>query len=107
MANPLSISCYVKFLEAEHEALALRSKPTLDFCQEAISFVERLGFLQDVALANERNAQLLLNSSDPDLGSEEASFHIQESIKYYSEWGAERKVRLLEEAYADAINRNK
>ncbi|KAL3937360.1 MAG: hypothetical protein SGBAC_007527 [Bacillariaceae sp.] len=93
--NPNAVH-HAKFLDAEHEALSSRSKAALDFYQEAISFAGRLGFLQDVALANERYAQLLLRSSDPDLDTEEASFRIQESIKYYSEWGAERKVRLLE-----------
>ncbi|CAJ1945071.1 unnamed protein product [Cylindrotheca closterium] len=100
--NPNAVH-HVKFLDAEQEFLSSRNKAALDLYQEAISFAGRLGFLQDVALANERCAQLLLHSSDPNLSIDEASYRIQESIKYYSEWGSERKVRLLKEQYADII----
>jgi hypothetical protein len=58
----------------------------------------RGGFVHDAALANERYGEFLLHDMSD---KREALFRFEEAIKFYSDWGASKKVELLREQYSD------
>lgn len=90
----------LKLLDAEH--FALHKKPVDDtkmlYC-EGVRLSIRAGFIQDAALTSERFAEYLLEVKDVD----GASYQMGEAVRYYREWGALRKVSMLEEKYADTL----
>ena len=66
---------------------------------KAITTVSRGGFLQDAGLANARYASYLL-AIDPNNNASDATYHYNESKRYYSEWGSNRRVAMLQEKIA-------
>ena len=95
--NP-NVIHYDRLLDAERAALDGKSNAALQHYQSAVSLAARGGFVHDAALANERYAEYLLH----DLSDrQEATFYFEEAIKFYSEWGALKKVDLLREKYSD------
>jgi hypothetical protein len=58
----------------------------------------RGGFVHDAANANERYAEFLLHDR---ADKKVVVFRIEEAIKFYSVWGASKKVDLLHEQYSD------
>ena len=97
----------VKLVDAEDAAIGTKSrKRAVKLYEEAITLAGRGGFVQDVALANERLADYLLWSSNGNSGEadnedkEEAKFRLGKAIEYYTEWGAHRKVQLLQSKLA-------
>jgi hypothetical protein len=91
--NARHLCCY---LDAEDAALCGDFGAAKKMFQEAIVGAARSGCMKDAGLANERYAELVLH----DIGDkEEARFRAEESIRFYKEYGAQRKVDLLEAKY--------
>lgn len=83
----------LSLLDAESHALNKRVKKAKDaYCRAAIE-AARGGFQQDAGLVNERYADYLLELGD----TRDSTYHMEEAIKCYSEWGATKKVELLME----------
>jgi tetratricopeptide (TPR) repeat protein len=95
--NP-NVIHYDRLLDAERAALDGKSNAALKHYQSAVSLAARGGFVHDAALANERYAEYLLHDMSD---RQEAIFYFEEAIKFYSEWGALKKVDLLREKYSD------
>lgn len=93
------------FLDAE-DAVAKGSsfshKQTKKLFGKAITTAVKGGFLQDAGMVNERFA-VYLNSKEGSSKKSDASFHMKEAKRYYTEWGAFRKAALLEEKYSDLL----
>ena len=91
-----------------HQLLILNAEDALfrkndlgakELYRQAIVAAARAGFIQDVGLANERCARLFLRRHE----AEEGLHHVKEAIRFYSEWGASRKVKLLKEKYSNLL----
>jgi predicted ATPase len=90
--NP-NVIHYACLLDAEEAALDGKKKEASVLYRKAVTLATRGGFLQDAGLANERYALFLLNDCSQ---KEEGIYHMNESIRCYSEWGARSKVEMLE-----------
>ncbi|CAJ1962246.1 unnamed protein product [Cylindrotheca closterium] len=92
--NP-NVKYYDSFLSAEHAAL------TNDFAkaevqyQKSIKQAARTGHLHHAGLFNERYADFLKFERKD---AEEANYRISEAIRWYGEWGAQLKVKMLQDA---------
>jgi hypothetical protein len=60
----------------------------------------RSGFIQNAALASERYAEYLITEQKQFI---EGKFQLQESMKFYHEWGAHHKVKLLADKYQSLL----
>ena len=66
---------------------------------KAINVAVRGGYIQDAALGSERYALYLLATGDGASSSNvdlDAKHYMDQAIAYYSEWGALKKVELLD-----------
>jgi predicted ATPase len=89
--NP-NVRYFHSFLNAEQAAVDKDYKKAGTFYQEAIVAAARTGYLHHAALCNERYADFLRK----ELGDEdEASYRMEEAIRFYGDWGAEAKVEML------------
>jgi hypothetical protein len=67
-----------------------------------LSMAARGGFTQDAALANERCGEFILSVlSDKD----EGRYYLEQAIKFYSDWGATKKVEMLQDEYKDVLRK--
>ena len=82
-------------LDAEDAAIKGKEAKTKALYTKAIKASARGGFLNDRALASERYGMFLLEIGQPSDGM----YHINESIRFYGEWGANQKVLLLREKH--------
>mmetsp|Transcript_12203 Transcript_12203/g.26913 ORF Transcript_12203/g.26913 Transcript_12203/m.26913 type:complete len:1101 (+) Transcript_12203:105-3407(+) len=80
-------------LEAEDAILLRKDSLVRKFFNDAIKAGARSGFIHEVAFAHERYAAYLLSKRE----TSDAEYHYSEAIKYFSEWGAMKKVAMLEE----------
>jgi predicted ATPase len=114
-------------LEAEEMALKGNLMQVKIKYEQAIVMAARGGFLQDCGIAHERFAVFLMRgvegyvvdggcdrggqgrngrmmpslSAGPNRDSmSEATHHIEQAVKYFTAWGAHRKVKLLREKYS-------
>jgi len=86
-------------LDAEEAAIKGRSHclEALQLYEEGISRSSRGGNLRDAGLISERYANfLLIDMKDEN----RARFHLEQSIRYYQEWGAKRSVERLRTLYS-------
>jgi hypothetical protein len=90
--NP-NVKHHLRLLNAEQAALDGKSDKARQLYGEAVSLAARAGFLHDAALANERYADFVLDDD-----RDEAAYRLGESVRFYSRWGATRKVELLRES---------
>ncbi|CAJ1955731.1 unnamed protein product [Cylindrotheca closterium] len=96
--NP-NVSHFYPLLCAEQAAIDKKKEDARRHYHDAIVLSARTGHIQYAALANERYADFCRN----ELGDEdEASFRIEEAIRYYKEWGAHAKVERLQRIYGDS-----
>ena len=86
------------FLDAELAAMTGRKQLAKKLFQQAIVMAARGGSIHYAALANERYGEFLLYEMDD---KEEATFRLEEAIKYYLDWGAYAKSDSLRETYRD------
>ena len=87
-------------LDAEEAVVKQLKKQIGKAYKQAISAAARGGFLQDAGIANERYATYLM--SQDMLG--DAGFYMKKAVQYYTDWGAARKVELLEQKYGEILN---
>ena len=95
--NP-NVMHYDRLFDAEKAALGGKSKEAEKHYQSAVTIAARGGFVHDAALANERYGEFLLRDMSD---QQEAAFRFEQAIKFYSEWGALKKVELLREQYSN------
>jgi len=89
--NP-NIKHYDCLLQAEQAALDGKYDVSEKEHKEAIKLAARTGHLHHAGLFNERYADLLKNHVG---NEEEAAYRLKEAIRWYEEWGAELKVKML------------
>ena len=99
--NPNTVHCE-RILDAENAALRGRENDAKKLFQEGIVMATKSGFVQDAALASERFGDFLLDSLNDREG---AMFRYKESIRFWSDWGASRKVRILRDRYPELCPR--
>ena len=88
----------LKLLNAEKAALSQKDRQKVSApYEEAIQFAIRCGCIQDAALANERYGEYLLGLKVPD--HDGAVYYFKAAATYYKDWGASRKVEMLEMKY--------
>lgn len=97
--NP-NVCHFQSFLEAEMAAYRGRSDVAEEKYQSTILVASRAGFVQDAAFANERYGEFLLYDV---CDQQKAVYRLQAAVSLYREWGALRKVKLLERKYADVL----
>ena len=85
------------FLDGQFSAMAGKQFAAIKSLQVSIVIAARGGLLLDAALFSECFGEYLIELGD----SDEAVFRLQEAIKYYREFGARRKERLLETKYVN------
>lgn len=89
--NP-NVVHYDHFLQAEHAAIKRKYKTAKDHYEVAIKLAARTGHLHHAGLFNERFADML----EIDLmDGEEALYRLQESVRWYAQWGADLKAEIL------------
>ena len=97
----INLSHKLMLLNAEYEALNERQGDKLRKLYDlAIAAASRGGFIQDAALANERAGLCFLDLND-DYWAEN---YIDRAYSLFSEWGAEAKVRCLQESHPTILN---
>ena len=89
---------FLPFLEAELAAYHGRLNVAEKNYKLAIQMASRAGFAQDAALANERYGEFLLQDV---CNREAAAVHLRQAVSLYREWGAVRKIELLQTKYYD------
>ena len=94
--NP-NVQQYACLLKAEQAASKRKHREAESLYKEAIVISARTGQLHTAGLANQRYADyLLVDRKDED----EASYRIEQAIRFYTEWGAEALVERLSNAVA-------
>ena len=82
------------FIKAELSILNKKSPDeTKRLFRKAITHATRAGIIHEAALANERYSHYLLHTLKD---KEEATFYFKEAKQLYTEWGAHRKVKMME-----------
>ena len=94
----MNVQHYICLLDAEHAALKNRLDTASVFYKDSIKFAARGGFIHDAGMANERYADFLGQELQDKI---EAKYHIEEAIRFYSEWGAKGKVKQLQMKYSE------
>ena len=89
-------------LDAEMAALKGQKQEAEAKFKDSVIFAARGGFVHDAAFASERYAIFLLDDLND---RDEAAYRMKEACKYYQEWGAEGKLKSLQETYGDLLNR--
>ena len=79
--------------DAEFAALKKKSYAAINSYQVAVVLAARGGLVMDAGMISECFGEYLLDVVGDE---EEAKFRLQESIKYYREFGAHRKVQMIE-----------
>mmetsp|Transcript_8011 Transcript_8011/g.11582 ORF Transcript_8011/g.11582 Transcript_8011/m.11582 type:complete len:1061 (-) Transcript_8011:32-3214(-) len=97
---------HLKLLNAELSFLKGRKETAFDFYHQAIIEAAQSEFVPDAALASERFAVSLLECTKGSTGDEDARSHMEQAIKYYSSWGAKKKVEVLKKDYCSLLNPN-
>lgn len=95
-----NVGHYEALLDAELAVLRKKHRAAEQCYQSSIALATRGGYVHDCALANERYGDFVLTVLSD---RESARFYVREAIKNYSEWGAAKKVALLQEKYASLI----
>ena len=98
--NP-NIKHHSALLDAELAALQRKRSRCERHYQSALAIAIRGGLVHDAALANERYGDFALSVLDDNAIGK---FHVKEAIRLYSEWGAAKKVQLLEVQHASLLS---
>ena len=97
--NP-NVQHYEALMEAEYAALTGKSSLAELQYQSAVTIAARGGFVHDAAMASERYADFKLRDQSD---KQDATYHLNEAIRFYTIWGATRKVEMLQENYRDLL----
>jgi len=95
LGNP-NVIHILHLLEAELAILNRYDRLAEDSFQLAINTASANGFLHDLALSHELVSSYLTNRGDRSQGA----YHMEQAIRYYSEWGATAKVDQLKKRLA-------
>lgn len=92
-------------LDAEYFFVQGRANDAVRLYEKAIVFCARGGFLMHAGVAAERLGNYCFERDQSDDSAEkgrhsDALFRVEQAIQFYREWGAHRKVRLLQEEYS-------
>jgi histidine kinase len=82
-------------LKAEWHRINGETSKTLDHYDTAIQLARKAGFLQEEALANELAAKYFMERDKTDL----AEMYIKNAYQCYRSWGADAKLKQLEQLY--------
>lgn len=88
-----NVKHYSLLLDAEHASLSRSYASAEKLYVEAIALASRAEYLHHAALFNERYADFLLDERDD---PERASYYLDEAIRLYQQWGATRKIKMLQ-----------
>ena len=97
LGNP-NVIHLLHLLEAELTILNGYDRLVEDSFQLAINTASAAGFLHDLALSHELVSSYLTKRGD----SSQGDYHMEQAIKYYSEWGANAKVDQLKKRLSAA-----
>ncbi|KAL3938634.1 MAG: hypothetical protein SGBAC_006491 [Bacillariaceae sp.] len=89
--NP-NVIHYDLLLDAEHAALSKAYHKAEKLYLEAIELASRMGYLHHAGLFNERYSDFLHHERKD---KEKAAHFLNEAIRFYEQWGAIKKVRML------------
>lgn len=78
-------------LDAEKAVLNGKLDDAKTLYKKGIVFASRAGFIQDMALLNDRYSSFLFSRQ---MNKEEAKYHFDKAIVFYLEWGAKSHVHL-------------
>jgi predicted ATPase len=95
--NP-NVKHHLRLLNAEQAALDGKNDQARQLYGEAVTLAARGGFLHDAALANERYADFVVDDD-----RDEEAYRLGESVRFYSQWGATKKVELLRESHRGLV----
>lgn len=87
-------------LQAEWHRMKGETAKTLDHYDLAIQLARKAGFLQEEALANELAGKYFLERDKSDL----ADMYMKNAYQCYRSWGAEAKLKQLEQSYPKYIS---
>jgi hypothetical protein len=96
--NPNIGHCY-HLLCAEKARLDGKYEKANTLYSDAIVLAARTGHVHHAALANERYAEFLLRCMKD---KEEHDYRIEEAVRFYKDWGAERRVQQLTKHHGSA-----
>ena len=99
--NP-NVRHYEALFDAEKAVLKGKYRAAEQYYQSAVSVAARGGFVHDAGLASERYGEFMLTVLKDEDG---AVFHFDTSAKFYSDWGASKKVQQLQEKYSNLHTR--
>jgi hypothetical protein len=86
------------FLEAEKARLRKRVRPALALYEETARRADAEGYVHHAALAHERRAELLTQGGH----ARRAETALRDALRRYRAWGADAKVKLVEDVVARA-----
>ena len=98
--NPANFEHKYLLLEALRVQHAGKTIESLQYFEDAIRSAQKYKFVNNLAVAHERAAQLWISEGRPQY----ALYHIKQSIIGYTQWGAFAKVKQLQSYYAEIIN---
>ncbi len=95
--SPENILHRLHLIEAELAAHHGNQLQATEHFELAIRFAQENGYLNDLALANERTGEFYRSSGKPGL----ANYYLGNALKSYKRWGANNKVRHLQNQYPE------
>lgn len=98
--NPANFEHKYLLLEALRTQHSGKTIEALQYFEDAIRSAQKYKFVNNLALAHEKTAQLWISEGRPQY----ALYHIKQSIIGYTQWGAFAKVKQLQNYHADIIN---
>jgi len=90
--NP-NVEHYDMLLDAEDAALSRAHAKAKKLYLDAISLASKMGYLHHAALFNERYSDFLQHEVKDE---EKAVHYLNEAIRFYEQWGATKKLKILE-----------
>lgn len=92
-----NVQHFYTLLKAEQASLEKKFTEAESLYKEAIVLAARPGLTSDAAIFNLRYSAFLLQLSGPSFAGlkDEAKYRLEESIRYYDEWGAKKIVAML------------
>ena len=98
--NPANFEHKYLLLEALRIQHAGKTIEALQYFEDAIRSAQKYKFLNNLALAHEKTAQLWISEGRPQY----ALYHIKQAIIGYTQWGAFAKVKQLQNYHNEIIN---
>jgi predicted ATPase/signal transduction histidine kinase len=91
--------CHWLLLDAELERIGGRQDAALDRYEQAIAYADETASVQQQALANELFGKFWLSRGNRGI----ASLYLRTALAHYRAWGAQAKVRQMQQRHADLL----